>query len=198
MASLYEKYQDYTLCNEPVFEANLTLAGEVREVPGDLVECGVWKGGMIAAIYERLRQRRQVHLFDSFQGLPKAETIDGPAAMRWQQSSADNCMVNSGFAISAMEMAHCRTYEVHEGWFHDTLIHYEGSIALLRLDADWYESTWQCLELLFNRVVKNGIIIIDDYYVWDGCARAVHEFLSNKDLTERIEQAGNVAFMRKL
>jgi hypothetical protein len=52
-----------------------------------------------------------------------------------------------------------------------------GTIAVLRLDADWYESTITCLTHLYPHIAPGGIVIIDDYKEWDGCARAVHEFL---------------------
>jgi hypothetical protein len=57
------------------------------------------------------------------------------------------------------------------------------------LDGDWYDSTMDCLANLFNKVNKGGIIIVDDYYVWDGCSRAVHDYLSKNNLTEKIRQS---------
>ena len=58
---------------------------------------------------------------------------------------------------------------------------------MLRLDGDWYDSTMQCLEALVPLVAEGGTIIIDDYYAWDGCARAVHDYLSRNDLPYRIK-----------
>jgi len=69
---------------------------------------------------------------------------------------------------------------------------------LLRLDSDWYESTKQCLENLFDLVVDGGLVIIDDYYVWDGCARAVHDFLSKRGSLCKLQQSrGGVSFIIK-
>ena len=64
-------------------------------------------------------------------------------------------------------------------------------IAILRLDGDWYESTKVALENLYDLVVSGGYIVIDDYYFWDGCKKAVNDFVSEKDL--KININGNVA-----
>jgi O-methyltransferase len=73
----------------------------------------------------------------------------------------------------------------HVGWFQDAIPadHQDiGPIAILRLDGDWYASTKVCLEYLFDKVVKGGIVIIDDYGTYDGCRRAVDEFMKAKDV----------------
>jgi O-methyltransferase len=73
----------------------------------------------------------------------------------------------------------------------------DGGIALLRLDGDWYESTMACLDALYDRVVPGGLVIIDDYYTWDGCARAVHDFLSRRGVSARIRQWANaICYLR--
>ena len=60
---------------------------------------------------------------------------------------------------------------------------------MLRLDGDWYESTRVCLENLYPHVAPGGIVIVDDYYNWDGCARAVNEFVSGLASTKCGSQA---------
>ena len=83
-------------------------------------------------------------------------------------------------------------FELIKGWFENTVpTNKHDSISLLRLDADWYDSTKICLEHLFPKVVKDGIIIIDDYYVWDGCTKAVHDYLSETKSSCRIHQLDN-------
>ena len=74
------------------------------------------------------------------------------------------------------------TTEVHKGWFDDTLSQFpqDGRIAVLRLDGDWFDSTLVCLEALWGRVIPNGLVLIDDYYDWSGCANAVHQFLDSR------------------
>ena len=73
----------------------------------------------------------------------------------------------------------------HQGWFQDTLPSDAGmidKIAILRLDGDWYESIKVCLEYLYDKVQKGGIIVIDDYGYYDGCTKAVDEFLLKRKI----------------
>lgn len=96
-----------------------------------------------------------------------------------------------------MRRAGARDYHLVTGWFEHTLPAFvpPEPIAVLRLDADLYRSTRECLEALYPHVALGGLILIDDYYSpWDGCARAVHEFLSQRTGRDRIrESPGGVA-----
>jgi O-methyltransferase len=167
---------------EAVYFDNLHLAARVAGIPGCIVECGTWRGGMLAGIAEVLGSERRYYLCDSFQGLPLAQEIDGPAARAWQADTAgpwyyDNCTASEEDARSAMSMSRAKDYKIVKGWFEQTLPAFPPeSIALLRLDADWYESTKCILENLADRVVRGGLIIVDDYYTWEGCTLAVNEF----------------------
>jgi O-methyltransferase len=143
---------------------------------------------MSAAIAEVLGRDREYFLFDSFEGLPPARDIDGPAALAWQQDTSsptyfNNCCADKGRAEKAMAMSGARNVRILQGWFSDTLRTYprDKSIAILRLDGDWYDSTMECLTALFPLVAEGGLVIVDDYYAWDGCARAVHDFLSRSE-----------------
>ena len=98
-----------------------------------------------------------------------------------------------------MALSPARRMQVVAGWFEKTLpeVRIEGGIALFLLDADWYESTLACLEALYDRVVPGGVIIVDDYYTWDGCARAGHDFLSRRGVAARIRQwGGTICYLR--
>ncbi|HEY4797855.1 MAG TPA: TylF/MycF/NovP-related O-methyltransferase, partial [Bacteroidia bacterium] len=66
--------------------------------------------------------------------------------------------------------------------------HCNERISILRLDGDWYDSTMDCLTNLYDEVQVGGVIIIDDYYTWDGCSRAVHDFLSKRNLVVKVKQ----------
>jgi len=189
---------------QDVYIANLKLAGAAAAIPGAIVECGTWKGGMIAGMAMILGRRRDYYLFDSFEGLPPAQPIDGPAARRWQQDTRsphyfDNCTAAASDAAAAMALAGIPDARIVKGWFEETLpaASFPQGIALLRLDADWYASTYQVLSSLFRFVNENGLIIVDDYYCWDGCARAVHDFLSRQKRPERISSYRGVCFIRK-
>lgn len=159
---------------------------------------------MCAGIATVLGPQRQYFLCDSFEGLPPAKEIDGAAALAWQQATAaptyhDNCSAGIEFAERAMTLAGVKRFQLVKGWFDQTLpsLGLEEPIALLRLDSDWYESTMTCLDSLFDRVVAKGIVVVDDYYTWDGCSRAVHDFLSRRSATERIASHGGVCFLQK-
>lgn len=160
---------------------------------------------MSAAIAEVLGSSREYYLFDSFRGLPPAKQIDGPAALAWQSDTQsptyfNNCRAEINEARCAMNRSGVSRVHIVPGWFSDTLPTFpmDRSIAVLRLDSDWYESTMQCLESLFHLVTDQGLVIIDDYYVWDGCARAVHDFLSKSGSLCRLRQSkGGVCFMIK-
>ena len=185
------------LVNETV---RLVRAG----VPGALVECGTWRGGSSFAML--LAQRaafgrvvRPVWMLDSFSGLPAVTDRDGPLAQDWQQGAQpdkflDNCSASESdvrASLAALGFGETEAI-VLPGWFHDTLpavaqgVAGEG-IALLRLDGDWYDSTLECLDALEKLVQEDGCVIVDDYYAWDGCARAVHDYLSRHDLPYRIK-----------
>ncbi|MGE4288391.1 MAG: TylF/MycF/NovP-related O-methyltransferase [Salinivirgaceae bacterium] len=183
---------------KPVYIDNLELIRRHKLVPGDIVECGVWRGGMMAGIAELMGRNRIYHLFDSFEGLPPAKDIDGEAARDWQKNTEspgfyDNCKAEIEFAQAAMQKSKVRWANFHKGWFNKTLpgFKFENGIAVLRMDADWYDSTMDILVNLFPQVNPNGLIILDDYYAWDGCAKALHDYLSDRKLAYRIAQYNN-------
>jgi O-methyltransferase len=190
---------------ESWYVRNLLLVDQFRFVPGAVVECGTWKGGMIAGIAKTLGPTRRYHLFDSYQGLPPAGERDGLLACRWQADGTgpnyhDNCTASESDARAAMRLSGAAAWSITAGWFDDTLpgLALPESIAILRLDGDWYDSTLTCLEALFPQVAHNGIVIIDDYYIWDGCARAVHDYLSAHDSDARVSQfMDTVAYIQK-
>lgn len=190
MARLHRRLADLTLLPKAQFVDNLIVAQQARSVPGDLVECGTWRGGMSAALAWALPNRHSV-LLDSFEGLPDAKEIDGPAAMHWSTvvRDHDNCTAGERWAHDAMARVGQTDYELASGWFDDTVPEYafrHRPIAVLRLDGDWYDSTMVCLEHLFPLVQPNGIVIIDDYFDWDGCSRAVHDYLSRVGSSDRL------------
>jgi O-methyltransferase len=186
------------------FLQNLELCRTFGHVDGDFVECGVWRGGMSAAIAEVLGKERSVHLFDSFAGLPPAQEIDGKEALDWQRNTTapgyfDNCAAEERYVVEAMRLAGHTRYTLHRGWFEKTI---PGAlrtpIGILRLDGDWYDSIRICLEHLFPLVSEGGIVVLDDYYTWDGCSRAVHDYLSATRSPSRVHQwRDHVAYILK-
>lgn len=195
--SVYNKYKEYTMIEPIHFIDNVLLCESINSIEGSLVECGVWRGGMIAGIYEFSKTKRKCILFDSFEGLPDAKENDGNAAKTWQEQNdgvgLDNCKAEISFAEEAMKLANSTNHQIVQGWFDQTLpvTKINEPIAILRLDGDWYDSTMVCLENLYPKVAENGLIIIDDYNAWDGCSRAVHDYLSRNNLPLRISQTRN-------
>jgi len=164
---------------------------------------------MIAGIASLFNDDRDYFLYDSFEGFPPAEDIDieagsGRPAKDWQAhqhlpGSKNNCKADISFARQAMALSGAKHVYLNKGWFNETLPKYPGKpIAILRLDADWYQSTMDILTYLYPHVVKGGVIIIDDDYYWQGCALAVHDFLSANKLAEQIRQfRASYAYMIK-
>ena len=204
LTSIYKQFREYTMIPEGHYLDNLSLAKSVESINGCIVECGVWRGGMSAGIAKILGQNRTYYLFDSFEGLPPAKEIDGSAAIAWQKDTKseiyfDNCSAPIEFATTAMNQSGVSRFHSVKGWFNQTLPKYNFSepIALLRLDGDWYDSTLDCLNYLYKHVVSGGIVVIDDYYTWDGCTRAVHDFLSKNSIPDCIRSTGLTCYIVK-
>jgi len=168
---IYERYKDFTMLPETYYIGNLKLCERYKNIAGCVVECGVWKGGMIAGIADLLGVDRDYYLFDSFEGLPLVQEIDGEKAKTWQENinSAiyyNNCKADIEEAKQAMLMAGIENPVIIKGWFDTTLanITFPNPIAIFRLDADWYHSTHKCLEKIYPFLLKERLIIIDDYY----------------------------------
>jgi O-methyltransferase len=200
---LYNKYKAYTMIRPNAYINNLAIVNEYRHVPGCVIECGTWRGGMIAGIAEVLGPDRQYFLFDSYQGLPPARTIDGQAAVAWQENKTgefyhDNCKAEEESARDAMSLSEAKHVTVVKGWFNETLpsMALPSKIAVLRLDSDWFESTLTCLEALYPQMSEQGVVVLDDYYTWDGCSRAVHHYLAKHGYAARIGQTHGICTIR--
>ncbi|HLI81516.1 MAG TPA: TylF/MycF/NovP-related O-methyltransferase [Candidatus Binataceae bacterium] len=183
---VYQKYRRHTMISELTYVGNLRLMKNIASVEGDVIECGTWRGGMIAGIADVLGSRRRYYLCDSFQGLPPAKEIDGAAARAWQSDTGgpeyyNNCTASEEEARAAISLSAATDYQIVKGWFEQTLPRLPARpIALLRMDADWYDSTKCILDNLAERVASGGLIIVDDYYQWEGCTLAVNEFAARK------------------
>lgn len=196
--ALMRKYADASMVPAHKFVDNLVLCRRVV-VDGVVVECGCWRGGMSAAMAEVLPSRR-IELFDSFEGLPDAGAFDGERAHEWI-ATGKTLRAPEDAARAAMQRSGSANFEIRRGWFADTLPDYAASnprIAVLRLDGDWYDSTMCSLEHLFPLVVDGGLVVIDDYGQWEGCTRAIHDYLSREQRAEPIQHTRHgVAFIEK-
>jgi macrocin-O-methyltransferase TylF-like protien len=187
---IYPLVREHTLLRYEALRSLYQAAQYVvkQGIRGSAVECGVARGGSGAAIAAALNDAdaaRQVFLFDTFEGLP-APTRDDPDYERAIQFT--------GKCRGELEEVHnlfcrlgLRNHQLIKGMFQDTLPTTEtGDISLLHIDGDWYESTRVCLENLWDRVPEGGVVQIDDYGEWQGCKRAVDEFLSERAIEVRL------------
>jgi O-methyltransferase len=190
------RYRQHTMIGQRHFIDNLMIAQRYAPLGGEVVECGVWRGGMIRGLADVLGPDRKYHLFDSFKGLPPAqEEFDGQTAIAYQQDTAsqhyyDNCGADESYARGLFEGSGYDV-EFHRGWFDDTIPKYqpERPISVLRLDGDWYDSTMTCLLGLIPHLAPKALILVDDYFYWEGCARALHDYLAETKSMMRIRQS---------
>lgn len=168
---------------------------------GAIVECGTWRGGMSATMVELGGSERHYYFFDSFEGLPPAQEKDGQFARTYQQEPGyHNCKASIEEFSETVSKANGSARHIHvfKGWFDKTFPQITPPpLAALRLDADWYDSTMLCLEKFWGSLLPEGLLLIDDYYVWEGCRRAVHDFLSKHRLAEPIFQGHGFAYITK-
>jgi O-methyltransferase len=161
-------------------------------IPGAIVECGVWRGGSMQAVAHALLARRVVdrdlHLFDTFAGMPaptaRDRRRDGRLAADLMERRPKDSRV---WAIATLDDVRAGMAETgypperihyHAGLVEDTVpAEAPPDIALLRLDTDWYESTRHELEHLYDRLPSGAVLLLDDYGHWQGARQAVDEYL---------------------
>lgn len=202
MARIIFRIMPYSLVGESGLIQTYQLAAraETGGLQGAFVEMGVARGGCAALIAEVARRHgcgRPIWLFDSFEGLPEPSAKDFDKA--GQRTGEHIRSLDRGSCLGTYEEVHRLLFDdkgfdpkkvfMVKGWFQDTLPDYAqqiGPIALLRIDADWYESTKCSLENLFDQVVRGGFVIIDDYGTCYGCRRAVDEFIEARQIKVRL------------
>ena len=163
------------------------------EIPGDLIETGVWRGGVTILMRGILAAwgdtGRCVWVADSFQGLPTPDTEAFPADEGHDLSGV------ATLAVSAEQVqANFARYDLLddqvqflEGWFRDTLPTAPiEHLAVLRLDGDLYESTMDALDALYPKVSVGGYVIVDDYGAWEPCRTAVDDYRRAHGITDEI------------
>jgi len=178
-----------------------------NSIPGAMVECGVWRGGSMAAIARTLLRigdvSRDLYLFDTFEGMSEPTAHDSDYE---GQDASELLRANPDFKCAAsLEVVRSVLYDT--GYPKEKICFVRGkveetvpsdapqSIALLRLDTDWYASTKHELVHLYPRVSQNGVIIIDDYGHWEGSRQACDEFFAENQipiLLNRIDYTGRM------
>jgi len=167
-----------------------------EQISGDFVECGVWRGGSVMAMAHQLSRMgvtdRRIWLYDTFAGMTQpteadVEAVSGTTAAEMLASTevADG---NNVWCVAGRSDVEANVRSTR--YPNENFILVEGdvavtlhesapeSIAVLRLDTDWYESTRVGLEVLYPRLTVGGVCILDDYGHWQGARRAVDEYFA--------------------
>ncbi len=197
----------HPLCEEQTFStpdalyALFAAVGYIvrNRIPGDFVECGVWKGGsamlMALALKDLGSTERGIHLYDTFDGMsaPTAKDVDcsGNTAGALMNAS-DKADTKSVWCFSPLEEV---KRNMSSTGYPDAKVHFfQGKveetipanipehISLLHLDTDWYESTRHELVHLYPRLTKGGVLIIDDYGHWQGAREAVDSYFREHNI----------------
>jgi O-methyltransferase len=180
---------------------------EAAGIPGEIVECGVFRGGSMVAAALTLTTQRELYLFDTYEGMPKPTDRDidskgipaiyqhlrtkTPTGSNWCYASLEDVQRNMQTTSYPIERVHFL-----KGLVQQTIPgNAPEQIALLRLDTDWYDSTKHELVNLYPRLVKGGVLILDDYGKWKGSRDAVDEYFREigiKPLLARIDDSGRM------
>jgi hypothetical protein len=211
---LFRAVEPYTMTSrERVLALRQSVEYIIRhDIPGAMVECGVWKGGSMMAVAKTLMHLgtcdRMLHLFDTFEGMPEPGRDDrdyrGEAAVdlltpthrRRERVKAASSLDEVKSAMASTGYEATKTVFV-KGKVEDTIpSNAPETIALLRLDTDWYESTYHELVHLYPRLSVGGVLILDDYGHWRGARKAVDQFIAERRLKLllcRIDYTGRIA-----
>lgn len=182
-----------------------------RSIPGAIVECGVWKGGSMVAVAKTLLQlghTRPLYLFDTFEGMTEPTECD--VDLDGKSASA---LLSTEDKLTSPVWAYGHLSEVQNnlrqtGYAENSTVYVKGpvettiplqaptEIAILRLDTDWYESTYHELLHLYPRLSVGGVLIIDDYGHWEGARKAVDQYVSENGLKlflNRVDYTGRLS-----
>lgn len=215
LIEVYKKVKPYTMTSPERVFALCEAVKYIHEknIEGDIVECGVWKGGSMMAVAEILLSlgdsSRNLYLFDTFEGMapPTDNDVDiagvtAESLLKQSDKTKDDsvwCRATLEIVKNAVNRVGYPGEKIHfvKGMVEQTIpLAAPEKIALLRLDTDWYESTRHEMEHLFPRLSIGGVLIIDDYGHWKGARKAVDEYLgknSVKILLNRIDYTGRIA-----
>ncbi|PIQ26570.1 macrocin O-methyltransferase [bacterium (Candidatus Blackallbacteria) CG17_big_fil_post_rev_8_21_14_2_50_48_46] len=162
-----------------------------QNIPGDLLEAGVWKGGACILMRALLKaygiNNRKVWVADSFAGFLPEDL---------KTSGLDPTSTNQNSISQEKVKAHFKAYDLLDdqvcflpGYFHETLPEAPvEKLAVLRLDADFYNPTQEILTHLYPRLSPGGFIIIDDYHIFEECRQAVLDYRQTHQIKEPIHR----------
>lgn len=192
---------------------------EQNNIEGDIVECGVWKGGSCMLVAKMLAQlgktNRKIYMYDTFEGMVRPTDKDVEVrdsgvyakdiyksmkdknefyagTKNWAESPLDEVKANmekTGYPMQNIIFV--------QGKVEDTIpTNHPQKIALLRLDTDWFDSTWCEMNYLYPKLAEKGVLIIDDYGHWQGAKDAVDKYFQENNinlLLNKIDYSGRLA-----
>mmetsp|Transcript_7303 Transcript_7303/g.15953 ORF Transcript_7303/g.15953 Transcript_7303/m.15953 type:complete len:294 (-) Transcript_7303:662-1543(-) len=197
------------LVKEIIVEKELTMLSRARldnvqelvtravldDVSGDILECGVWKGGasmVMKSVLQTFGSSKKLFCADSFVGLPKMDELDKKVDYALLQQGTTQRMDPAGsyniggvttFKANLAYFQMQDNVELLVGWFNDTLPKAPiKQLAVLRVDGDMYSSTITILDNMYDKVVSGGYVIIDDYGHWPQCRKAVHDWFKARNI----------------
>jgi O-methyltransferase len=193
--ALLQKYRDKTMVPWGGLYMAYKAAQYVarNQIVGDIVECGVWRGGCSLLMAEAIQQVRgpvyDFHLYDTYGGMTKPGAEDRSAmghastfydkakksngTVGWCYASIEEVTQNIGASTYPLDRFH-----LVKGRVEETIpAQAPERIALLRIDTDWYESTRHEMVHLLPRLSSGGVLLCDDYGFWEGAQKAVDEYL---------------------
>jgi hypothetical protein len=192
---LYQQVMPYTMTSKEAVFALYTSVNYVldRNIPGDIVECGVWRGGssLLAALILKSRNisDRKLYLYDTFKGMPTPTEFDIDKRGNTGFEMIDKYGDDIGWCYALLDdvkaafSAYDFDFEIHfiEGDVIETLPKTKPeTISVLRLDTDWYESTAAEFDILYPRLSTGGVLIIDDYGCWAGSRKATDDYFAKE------------------
>ena len=174
-----------------------------HKIPGDIVECGVWKGGslmMCALTLVKIGDTgRNIYMYDTYTGMPEPSRND-----KWEGLERQ-CLNDCKWTFASLEEV--QKNMLATGYPQENILFVKGKvedtipgtiperISLLRIDTDWYESTYHQLLHLFPRLSPHGVIIVDDYGYWRGAKEATDKYFGEnaiKIFLNRIDNTGRI------
>ena len=177
------------------------------QIPGDIVECGNWRGGSVmlsAMTLQKLNDtNKKIYLYDTFEGMSAPTSAD---ITHYNETAKENLRKIKRYLTVSLEGVKANVYST--AYPKENFIFIKGKveetipgilpaqIALLRLDTDWYESTYHELKYLFPLISKGGILLVDDYGFWQGARKAVDQYIRENNiqiLLTRIDPTGRIA-----
>ena len=216
--NIYLQCKDYTMVS---IQKSFALYNAVRyivqnKIPGDFVECGVWKGGQAMLISLTLQKEREggrkLYLYDTYTGMTEPGLVDvhikdkEKAHHRWE---AEEQLDHNEWCYASLDEVQKNV--ISTGYPVEQLVFIKGkveetipatipqNIALLRLDTDWYASTYHELQHLYPRLAEGGVLIIDDYGTWEGSRKATEQYIEEQNLASlfvKIGKSGRIALKR--